>query len=202
MEDPIGINLSVLTELDQHIITLLPQIVTKPAVEAPDIRYDYVTPAFGSLMMDGLKRSQRLASRAIDPFDVQIHRLSVKKTFYKRGDDAKVEKKITIFIFKCDKRAELRRDQKAKIIRSSMYVKKEKFDASGKFVKLKARLVAGDNGQDRLIYGDISFPMVRLESVMIIAIASAEERNRESSDIVVAFIHFLVLVNALVSLLT
>ncbi len=56
---------------------------------------------------------------------------------------------------------------------------KEKFDASGKFVKLKARLVSVGDGQDRQIYGDASLPTVSLES--------AEERDMKSSDAVAAF---------------
>jgi hypothetical protein len=54
-----------------------------------------------------MKISQRLASRrAVDLFDVQIYRLSVKKAFDKRGDNAKVavtqelEKMFTKKVFK------------------------------------------------------------------------------------------------------
>jgi acyl-CoA synthetase (AMP-forming)/AMP-acid ligase II len=46
-------------------------------------------------------------------------------------------------------------DQRRSIIRSSMFIK-EKFDANGVFEKLKARLVAGGDQQEKSLYADIS----------------------------------------------
>ena len=54
--------------------------------------------------------------------------------------------------------------EKHRIIRSSMFLK-EKFLASGEFEKLKARLVAGGNQQDRDLYDDLSAPTVATSSV-------------------------------------
>jgi hypothetical protein len=47
----------------------------------------------------------------------------------------------------------LKSHQRSKIIRSHMFFK-EKFYPSGEFKKLKARSVAGGDGQDRLMYSE------------------------------------------------
>jgi hypothetical protein len=66
-----------------------------------------------------------------------------------------------------------------KIIRSSLFIK-DKYFADGKFDKLKARLVAGGNTQDRTIYSDneISSPTVSTTSVFTIALIAAKEGRR------------------------
>jgi hypothetical protein len=48
-------------------------------------------------------------------------------------------------------------NEKRRIIRSSIFPK-EKFLASGEFEKLKARLVAGGDQQDKSLYDDLSAP--------------------------------------------
>lgn len=55
----------------------------------------------------------------------------------------------------------MRTDKKQlkKVIRSSMFLT-EKFTASGEFDKLKARLVAGGDGQDKTLYDNLSSPGV------------------------------------------
>ena len=54
---------------------------------------------------------------------------------------------------------------------------KEKFLSTGMFDKLKARLVAGGNMQDKALYEDISSPTVSTTSVFIIAVIAAKERR-------------------------
>jgi hypothetical protein len=52
----------------------------------------------------------------------------------------------------------------------------EKFDASGEYIKLKARLVAGGNRVDRSMYGsadETSAPTARFESVMLVLAAAS-----------------------------
>jgi hypothetical protein len=49
--------------------------------------------------------------------------------------------------------------ERKSIIRSSMFYK-EKFKPDGEFEKLKARLVAGGDMQDKSVFGDISSPTV------------------------------------------
>ncbi len=72
---------------------------------------------------------------------------------------------------------------------------KEKFDADGKFEKIKARLAAGGNLQDKsLLYESLSSPTVSMEAViimMVIAIAAIEKRQMRSYDIVGAYLESL-----------
>jgi len=79
--------------------------------------------------------------------------------------------------------------QRRKIIRSSMFLK-EKFDANGLFQKLKSRLVALGNEQDKSIYEDISSPTAATQTVFIIAaIAAAESRHAVTLDIGGAYLN-------------
>lgn len=75
-----------------------------------------------------------------------------------------------------------------KIIRSHMFLK-EKFTSEGIFEKLKARLVARGDMEDRSLYDDPSSPTVNLESVFIIAALAAKERRHvKSVDITSAYL--------------
>jgi len=62
------------------------------------------------------------------------------------------------------------------IIRSSMFLK-EKRKPDGSFDKLKARLVAGGNMQDKALYEDVSSPTVATSSILIAAAIAAKERR-------------------------
>ena len=53
----------------------------------------------------------------------------------------------------------LSQKQLKSVITSSMFLK-EKFNGDGTFDKLKARLVAGGDGQDRSLYDNLSSPTV------------------------------------------
>lgn len=75
------------------------------------------------------------------------------------------------------------------IIRSSMFLK-EKRKPDGSFDKLKARLVAGGNMQDKSMYEDISSPTVATSSIfMIAAIAAREGRTVATCDIGGAYLN-------------
>jgi hypothetical protein len=76
------------------------------------------------------------------------------------------------------------------IIRSSMFLK-EKYDSTGKFEKLKARLVANGNMQDKTIYSeDMSSPTSALSSVYAVAaIAAHENRKVKTLDITGAYLN-------------
>ena len=79
--------------------------------------------------------------------------------------------------------------QSKKMIRSSMFLK-EKHLPNGDFEKLKARFVAGGDGQDKNDYGDLSSPTARLSSVFaVVAIAAAESRLVEVGDIPGAYLN-------------
>jgi hypothetical protein len=83
----------------------------------------------------------------------------------------------------------LSNNQLRKVIRSSMFFK-EKYSPSGDFEKLKARLVAGGDQQDKSLYEDISSPTVSTSAVFIIAaIAAREQRKIVTVDITGAYLN-------------
>ena len=121
--------------------------------------------------------------------------LTVKKAKEKFGAEA--EKSIKLELQQMlDKHVFTPLDQrlipptsKTKIIRSSMFLK-EKFLSTGIFEKLKARLVAGGNMQDRSMYEDISSPTVSTTAVFITAaLAAKERRNVVTLDIGGAYLN-------------
>jgi hypothetical protein len=63
------------------------------------------------------------------------------------------------------------------IIRSTMFLK-EKFLSNGDFEKLKARLVAGGDQQDKSLYEDLSSPTVTTQSVFMVAATAGREKRR------------------------
>ena len=74
-------------------------------------------------------------------------------------------------------------------IRSSMFFK-EKYLSTGEFEKLKARLVAGGDKQDKSIYEDLSSPTAMTQSVyMVAAIAAKEGRHVVTCDIAGAYLN-------------
>ena len=100
-----------------------------------------------------------------------------------RGKDAEtiIEKELSQMIAKkvwtpVDIRG-LSVEEKRRIIRSSIFLK-EKFLASGEFEKLKARLVAGGDQQDRTLYDDLSAPTVGTSSVFTLLCIAAHEGRR------------------------
>ena len=67
---------------------------------------------------------------------------------------------------------------------------KEKYLPTGAFEKLKARLVAGGNQQDKDLYDDLSSPTVSTSVVMtVFAIAAYEKRNVSVVDITGAYLN-------------
>jgi NMD protein affecting ribosome stability and mRNA decay len=72
-------------------------------------------------------------------------------------------------------------EEKSRIIRSSMFLKEK---------KLKARLVAGGDQQDKALYDDLSAPTVSTSSVFtILGIAAHEGRKASVVDIGGAFLN-------------
>jgi hypothetical protein len=67
---------------------------------------------------------------------------------------------------------------------------KEKRDADGVFEKLKARLVAGGDRQDRSLYESTSSPTASLTAVLIVAaIAAKKKMVVKSSDVTAAYLN-------------
>ena len=80
-------------------------------------------------------------------------------------------------------------EQRSGVIRSSMFLK-EKFLATGEFEKLKARLVAGGDQQNKNLYDDLSAPTVSTSSVFtVLSIAAHEGRHAAVVDIGGAFLN-------------
>ena len=86
-------------------------------------------------------------------------------------------------------RDSLTEQERLETIPSSMFMK-EKYYADGAFEKVKGRLVAGGNKQDRDKYDDLSSPTARLSSLTsVAAIAACEGRIVETGDIPGAYLN-------------
>jgi hypothetical protein len=142
-----------------------------------------------------VKTEKALGPRTEDAKRVaQILRLTIKKAMAKNpgATVASVQKEFKQLLDKdvwtIMSKANLTRFQLRSAIRSSMFLK-EKFDAAGVFDKLKARLVAGGDGQDREQFDNLSCPTVTQETVMmVLAIAAVERRKLMTIDITGAYL--------------
>ena len=121
--------------------------------------------------------------------------ITVREAIRTRGTEAEnvIMKELSQMITKkvwtpVDGRS-LTAEQRYSVIRSSMFLK-EKFFATGEFEKLKARLVAGGDQQDKDLYDDLSAPTVSTSSVFtILSIAAHENRSAAVVDIGGAFLN-------------
>jgi len=87
--------------------------------------------------------------------------------------------------------SELSYAEKHSILNGNMILK-DKYDSQGKFEKIKARLAAGGNLQDKSLYPDISSPTTPTIAAMIHAsIAVEEQRKTATVDITGAYLHAL-----------
>lgn len=83
----------------------------------------------------------------------------------------------------------LSKRQLKKKIRSLMFLK-PKFDAMGRFEKIKARLVANGSQQDRKLFEDLSSPTAAMSSIfMVLAIAATERRRKATVDVTGAYLN-------------
>ena len=125
---------------------------------------------------------------------INILRLTVKKALAK-DHSATVASIVKEFKQLLDKKVwtVLRKEgltyaQLKNSIRSSMFLK-EKYNAAGVFEKLKARLVAGGNEQDKTVYEQLSCPTVTQETIMmVLSIAASERRKVRTIDITGAYL--------------
>jgi Reverse transcriptase (RNA-dependent DNA polymerase) len=109
--------------------------------------------------------------------------ISVKEALRTRGADAEkvimqelgqmMERRVWTAV----KLVDLSTRQKMDIIRSSMFLKMKVYP-DGKPDKLKARLVAGGNQQDKTLYDDLSAPTVSTSAVLTILSVAAHERRK------------------------
>ena len=115
---------------------------------------------------------RKLGRKALESVVAEIQQVGIDKQVFKPVN----VKKLTV-------------PQLKKIIRSSIFCK-EKFLADGAFEKLKARLVAGGNMQDKALYEDVSSPTVSTSAAfMIAAIAASERRQVVTIDIPGAYLN-------------
>jgi hypothetical protein len=85
--------------------------------------------------------------------------------------------------------AKLTASQRSAVIRSSMFLKR-KNNPDGTFLKLKARLVAGGDQQDKGLYDDLSSPTVSTSVVFtLLAVAAHENRRVAVVDISGAYLN-------------
>jgi hypothetical protein len=106
--------------------------------------------------VDSLQSLQYYRSESSSVFTI-----SVTEALRNRRDEATpvimagLKQMLDKHVFHGVRTNDLTKTQRSAIIRSSMFLK-DKYLASGAFEKLKARLVAGGNQQDKELYGDLS----------------------------------------------
>ena len=121
--------------------------------------------------------------------------ISVRDALRTRGDDATrvivaelkqmVDKRVWVPVLG----SRITAAQRAAIIRSSMFLK-QKNNPDGSFLKLKARLVAGGDQQDKELYDDLSSPTVSTSAVFtMLGISAYEKRHVSVVDISGAFLN-------------
>ena len=109
--------------------------------------------------------------------------ISVKESFRTRGDEAKkvivseVRQMIDKRVWAPVMGGKLSAMQRASTIRSSMFLK-QKNNPYGTFFKLKARLVAGGDQQDKGLYEDLSSPTVSTCAVFTLLTVAAQKKRR------------------------
>jgi Reverse transcriptase (RNA-dependent DNA polymerase) len=121
--------------------------------------------------------------------------ITVKEALRTRGAEAE---KVTMQelsqmmdrrVWTAVKLSDLSTRQKMDIIRSSVFPKMKVYP-DGKPDKLKARLVAGGNQQDKTLYDDLSAPTVSTSAVLtILSMATHERRKVAVVDIGGAFLN-------------
>jgi Reverse transcriptase (RNA-dependent DNA polymerase) len=109
--------------------------------------------------------------------------ISVRDALRSQGDEAKrvilkeLEQMVVRGVFKPVHRSLLNEHERRSTIRSSMFLK-AKYHPDGTFDKLKARLVAGGDQQDKSLYTDLSSATVSTSAVFTLAAVAAHEQRR------------------------
>ena len=144
-----------------------------------------------------------LSARVIDTIERQIGgdlsdyvmNITVKNALKTRGEEAErvIIKELKQMLDKKVWRpvmiSSLSSIERSRIIRSQMFLK-EKYFPTGEYEKLKARLVAGGDQQDKELYEDLSSPTVSTSAVLtVLSIAALEERNVSVVDITGAYLN-------------
>ena len=180
-------------------------------VEAPPEAPNFVPPVPENVEVegdhDGLRRArveerynlrrtakQKYTHKGIIREEVGLH-ITVNKALKKMPKAAlremyrEMRQMLTKEVFEPRHRRRLPKPQLKSVIRSSMFLK-EKYLATGEFDKLKARLVAGGNTQDKSLYEDVSSPTVSTQAAFMVAgIAALEGRHVATLDIGGAYLN-------------
>ena len=148
----------------------------------------------GARVVSGVRKSYRISKRQAEQRVVEGYRMSIAKALRKDEKSSKsaivaeLSQMISKKVWSAVNKAELTKTQLSGLIRCHMFLK-EKFNAQGEFEKVKARLAAGGDLQDKNLYETLSSPTVSLESVMmVVAIAAIEKRQMRSYDITGAYL--------------
>jgi hypothetical protein len=148
------------------------------------------TPSLAPSHKYGLRPRETLAPRE----RLALH-IAMKKALRLYGDVAlkevatELKQMINKKVWSPVHTKDLSKDEFGGIIRSSMFLR-EKYLSNGIFEKLKARLVAGGDQQDKSIYDDISSPTVSTAAAFItIAVAAKENRHAYTIDIGGAYLN-------------
>jgi hypothetical protein len=138
-------------------------------------------PATGGIMTEGRRyplRSNRGRIHSQYGFHVSVHKAI--KTFGEKGADA-LKKEISHMIekevFEGTNRRDLSEDQLKRVIYSHMFVKM-KYNPDGSEDKVKARLVAGGDRQDKTLYEDTSAPTVNITHLFTEAAIAARNGSK------------------------
>ena len=140
----------------------------------------------------GQRRSLR-NPKPVQDESYEFYHISVKEGLKRFKDKAveciqqELQQMLTKGVWKPVHLKDVPRDQK--IIYSSMFLK-EKFDSTGKFDKLKARLAAGGDMQDKEMYGSVSSPTVQTVHVFAeLALAAWKQKTITTLDIGGAYLN-------------
>jgi hypothetical protein len=128
------------------------------------------------VMLEGRKTSTEVLSSA---------NVSVRDALRTQDDEAKrvmlkeLKQMVDRNEFRPVHRTTLTEPERKSTIRSSMFLK-AKYHPDGTFDKLKARLVAGGDQQDKAFYSDLSTATVLTSAVFTLAAVAAHERRHVS----------------------
>ena len=121
--------------------------------------------------------------------------ISVRDALRTQGDEAKrvilkeLKQMLVRGVFTPVHRSVMKEHERRSTIRSSMFLK-GKYHPDGTFDKLKARLVAGGDQQDKSLYTDLSSATVSTSAVFTLAaVAAHEQRHVAVVDIGGAFLN-------------
>lgn len=168
--------------LENHQDTLPPAANQESSAASPP-SLEYLSPL------------ERAALESTNKVTQPVLHMSVNKSIETWGDhaikaiSAEIQQMVEMEVFHGVHKSSLSEQEKRGIILCHMFLK-EKKGADGKFQKIKARLVAGGDRQDRSVYESISSPTASLTAVLIIAaIAARTKRITKSTDVTGAYLN-------------